>query len=215
MSARKEQLPIGFTSGHLTVVGAGEPIFKDGHYHTSSVVKCECGNQLTVMDSLLRKGVRRFCSCSCALRNRKHGESRSRLYRIWLNMCHRCRSNRPEYTEYFGRGIRVCEEWQDYKKFREWALANGYAENLSIDRINVNGNYSPSNCRWTDCKTQSANRRCSRNITYKGETKNIAEWARITGINRGIIHHRIFELGWSVEESLETKPMKKQRKGTH
>lgn len=94
-----------------------------------------------------------------------HGETRSRLYFTWMNMKQRCSNpNKPFYQDYGGRGIRVCNEWlESYLEFRDWAIRSGYDDTLQIDRIDVNGNYEPSNCRWVTTYQQSANRRKNRN----------------------------------------------------
>ena len=113
----------------------------------------------------------------------------NRLYRIWSNMKGRCYSKTSSvYNIYGARGITVCDEWKnDFLAFRKWALENGYDENAkrmdcTLDRINVDGNYCPENCRWVDIKTQANNRRTNVFITYNEETHTISEWAEITGI---------------------------------
>lgn len=112
--------------------------------------------------------------------------------------------NRPKYKSYGARGITVCEEWKSsFKTFYDWAMGNGYQEELTIDRINNDGNYEPSNCRWSTWQEQSYNKTTSRFITYKGETKTVAEWSKIKGIKRMTICSRL-DKGWSVEKTLET-----------
>jgi len=105
---------------------------------------------------------------------------------------------------YGGRGIKICDEWDSYEAFRDWSLANGYEEGLSIDRIDNDGNYEPSNCRWVDAKTQGNNRRSNNNLTYNGDTHTIKEWSEITGINWSTIKERLKQ-GWTVERALSTK----------
>jgi hypothetical protein len=137
------------------------------------VCKCDCGNVATVSVSNLRNG--HTTSCGCAVVNRckdthtKHGGKKKhevdRLYAVWRAMKQRCqRSKNPAYKYYGGRGITVCSEWQDYKSFKEWAYKSGYDETAergecTIDRIDPNGNYEPTNCRWVDMKTQNNNKR--------------------------------------------------------
>ena len=123
----------------------------------------------------------------------KHGLSHTRLHRIWHSMYCRCYyPSTHGYERYGGRGIKICDEWiNNPQSFYDWAINNGYSDNLSIDRINVNGNYEPSNCRWADKKTQARNTRGNHFYTYKGETKTIAEWAEIKGIAYKCLWNRI------------------------
>lgn len=117
---------------------------------------------------------------------------KSRLYGIWCAMKRRCFNQNVESYKYYGaRGVNVCNEWLDYIPFRDWALSNGYSDDLSIDRIDVNGDYEPSNCRWADIETQMNNTRSNKRITYNGEKHTIAEWSRITGIHPTTIGSRI------------------------
>lgn len=136
----------------------------------------------------------------------KHGKRNTRLYGIWLQMKNRCFNTKTErYKDYGGRGITVCDEWKnDFTKFYDWSISNGYQENLTIDRIDNDGNYEPSNCRWVTVKTQNRNARSNHLITFKGETHCIIEWAEITGLTRGCISNRL-RYGWSIEDTL-TKP---------
>lgn len=136
--------------------------------------------------------------------NFKHGKTRTRLYDTWHHMKQRCyNSNDKNYKYYGGRGIAVCDEWKDdFISFHNWATNNGYKEGLTIDRIDVNGNYEPNNCRWFNRKQQARNRRNTRMITCKGETKPLAEWCEVLGLNYWTVISRLDRLNWSIEKSL-------------
>ena len=155
----------------------------------------------------------------------KHGYAKrnsvTRLYRIWTDMRTRCNNPHSKNYEYYGkRGISVCSEWDDFEVFQKWAYSNGYKEDAkrgecTLDRIDVNGNYKPSNCRWVNMKTQCQNRRKWGTQThnrplitwnYKGETHTIAEWSEITGIDGKVLRSRKHD-GWDMERILTTPPM--------
>lgn len=138
---------------------------------------------------------------------RSHGDSKTKLYMAWQNMRARCnRKSAREYSNYGGRGIKVCDEWQkNYEPFKEWALENGYSENLTLDRIDVNGNYEPSNCRWITNKEQQNNRRDNVLYTFNRETKTLAQWSENLGICFKTLQKRI--KNWGVEKAFTT-PLK-------
>lgn len=119
--------------------------------------------------------------------NFKHGGIGTKLYNIWKGMRSRCNNpNHHKYYRYGGRGIKVCAEWEDYANFRDWSIRNGFKENLSIDRIDNNGDYEPSNCRWVSQKEQANNRGYRSDTTFvtkDGETHSLMEWSSILGIN--------------------------------
>lgn len=175
---------------------------------------CDCGNKTVVRGSHLQYG--KILSCGCYLKKRRvesniiHNLSTSRIYRIWRNIKRRCFYKKSiRYASYGGRGITICNEWlNDFMNFYNWAINNGYTDNLSIDRINVNGNYEPSNCRWVDIKTQQRNTTQNHLITYNGETHCIAEWAEKYNISYAVLHARLFKLNWTVEKALITPTRK-------
>lgn len=135
-----------------------------------------------------------------------------RLYGVWLNMKHRCNiPTDPAYKNYGGRGIKVCEEWDRfYEKFKEWAYSSGYDENAerfacTIDRIDVNGDYEPSNCRWVDRFCQANNTRKNIYIEWNGETHTISEWGRILGISPKKLQARIRTYGVDIDRAFSVK----------
>lgn len=122
-----------------------------------------------------------------------HGMSNSRLYGIWECMKYRCSNpNRSEYPNYGGRGIIVCDEWRNnFRNFYDWAMCNGYDESLTIDRIDVNGNYEPDNCRWADVKTQANNTTRCIYITYQEKTQTLTQWCEELNLPYDTIRTRL------------------------
>lgn len=120
--------------------------------------------------------------------------------------------NHQSYPHYGGRGITVCEEWRDnFQAFYDWAMANGYSDNLTIDRKDNDGNYEPSNCRWATNKEQANNKRNNRIITFEGETHDVTKWSEIKGIPRATIYTRLCR-GWDIEKVLTTPGVGKEEK---
>lgn len=152
---------IGTTVGRLVVLEAAG---RDRKRNLLWLCECSCGAITVVAGWRLRKQEPRSCGClqreTVSRLNTSHGMSKGRLYNIWANMLARCNNDRtPHFNDYGGRGISVCQEWRDFLPFASWALSNGYSDLLSIDRINNNGNYEPSNCRWATNLEQSRNKR--------------------------------------------------------
>ena len=192
--------------GYLTVIARAENA-KNGH--SRWVCKCRCGKETVVLSTHLKSG--RIKSCGCWWQERKHEyrkihgfTKKERLYNIWQAMKNRCYTKSHwQYQNYGGRGIVVCEEWKsNYLNFRNWALENGYEDNLTIDRIDVNGNYEPNNCRWATMAEQNLNKRNSHLITYKGITKTMTEWAWEVGLPPCVVQYRLNKAKWSVEKAL-------------
>ena len=198
---KKLPIKIGQKFGRLTVV---EILPMEGKRRYCMYL-CECGNNVKVRADVVGKTT---YSCGCLAREKTkertfvHGDCNSRIYRIWEGMRQRCRDkNASNYHNYGGRGIKVCPEWSDnFIKFRNWSLENGYKEKLTIDRINNNGDYTPDNCQWTTIKQQSKNRR--NNLKYKGEISSDASF-RLGGKTRHLVSIRILK-GWPIEKAFTT-----------
>ena len=190
--------------GMLTVIRMKE---RKGYEDVEWICKCDCGNIKEVKGQYLRNGKITHCGC-----NKPHSYRLSypRLYSIWTDMKQRCLNPNNDRAEDYGkRGITVCEEWKkSFEKFVIWALNNGYEENLTLDRKNVDGNYEPSNCRWITSFEQMSNMRKNINITYNGETDILASWCRRLNLKYSTVAYRL-KHGWSVEDAFETPPQGK------
>lgn len=140
----------------------------------------------------------------------KHGKCRTRLYHIWNGMKMRCSNHRNIAYKYYGaKGVSVCDEWRDdFIPFYEWAMANGYQDSLTLDRIDTDGNYCPENCRWATNKEQQNNTAYNRLYTYQGDTLDVTQWAERTGLPRNMIYKRLYR-GWSIEKALTTNKLRK------
>ena len=132
-----------------------------------------------------------------------HGKRKTRLYRIWANIKTRCLNSKdPHFKNWGGRGITICEDWKNsFQSFYDWAIDNGYSDELTIDRINCDGNYEPSNCRWITNLEQAKNKTTNIVITYAGKSMNCAEWAKELNLGHDTVRQR-FHKGYSPEECL-------------
>lgn len=157
---------------------------------------CDCGNITYVRGGHLRTGHTKSCGCDKIIKP-SHRKSSTRLYKIWDKMKERCyNNNATNYKHYGGRGIRICNNWLDnFMDFYDWSILHGYNDNLSIDRINVNGNYEPNNCRWVDATTQANNTRRNVYLTCNGKTQSISQWSRELGISASTLYYR-HNKGW-------------------
>lgn len=164
--------------------------------------KCDCGNEKIVCAYSLKTENTKSCGCYnteiATLSNTTHGKSHTRLYNVWLGIKNRCyKQSNKCYKNYGGRGIIMCDEWKnDFQKFYDWAIKNGYNQfekygNCTIDRINVNGNYEPNNCRWIDNKTQCRNKRTNNIIEYNGIKYVAIEFAEKFNINYSTLITRL------------------------
>ena len=171
--------------------------------------KCDCGSTKIILGSSLTHGYTTSCGCYNReiLRNKqlKHDKSNTKLYKVWQAMKTRCyNENFIYYSNYGGRGIKMCDEWKNnFAAFCSWSIANGYEDGLTIDRINVDGNYEPSNCRWITRTQQNNNMRKNIFIEYNGKKQTITEWATELNLNRTALYYRI-KRGWDAEKALTT-----------
>jgi hypothetical protein len=209
---------VGQTFGRLTVI---ERTSNDKDGEAQWLCVCSCGNENLVVARTysLRGGKKTSCGCYHKERARqartKHGESKSRLYKVWADMKQRCQNkNDTGYKRWGGRGIGVCKEWTDpntgFENFRNWALSNGYKEELTIDRIDNNGNYEPRNCRWATDKEQGNNKRNNHLIEFDGKTQTLQQWADELGVPRDRLAMRL-RRGWTIERSLTEQPNGRRR----
>lgn len=193
---------IGYRQNKLTVTGI---VFKNKRYLWEC--QCDCGNTTIVYPQQMITGRQKACRCGKSVTfhemHYKHGGAGTRLYEIWCSMKKRC--NNPHarnYARYGGRGITVCSEWEQFEPFRDWALSVGYAEALTLERKDVNGNYCPENCTWIPQKRQARNRTSNKNIQINGETHTLVEWCEIRKLNYSTVYSRI-RRGATPEVALE------------
>ena len=171
--------------------------------------ECSCDNhtrKIIARHSLV-SGNSKSCGCLSAEETSKrvstHKMSGSRLHNIWKSMKERCYNiNHDQYKDYGGRGISICEEWKDdFISFYNWAISNGYSDNLTIDRVDNNKNYCPENCKWSTRKEQNNNQRTNHLLTYNNKTQTMAQWAEEIGLNPRTLQTRISR-GWNVQDAL-------------
>lgn len=175
--------------------------------------RCDCGKYVEVSIYQMKSGECRSCGClrdevagARAKAMAKHNMTHTRMYKLWSTMLKRCRNpNDKDYPRYGGRGVKVCDEWKDFIKFHEWAMSHGYRDDLSIDRIDFNGNYEPSNCRWVTLADQARNRRGVIFVEYNGDKLPITLMAEKYNIPRGRLYDRLCR-GWSVEDAINRPP---------
>lgn len=187
-----------------------------GYYSKNNRVyaecKCICGKTSHPTMYALLSGHSKSCGCLQREINTerctKHGMNKSRIYKIYHGMLNRCYlETMPDYKEYGGRGIEVCKEWRGengFETFYEWAQANGYSDKLTLDRIDVNGNYEPLNCRWTITRVQNLNKRNTRYLTHRGITKTLVEWGEQSACGVQAFRARV-QANWDMDRAL-TEP---------
>lgn len=201
---KSQRVYIGQTFGKLTVI---QLMGRDKDNHFLSKVRCECGHEFVTRDTFLVCGSRTQCPV-CSNKNiMTHGLSDTPIYYVWQGMKDRCcNPNSKSFQNYGGRGITICEEWLNSDVFIEWAIENGWKEGLQIDRINVNGNYEPDNCRFVTPQENARNKRDTIYIHYEGNLLTIGEVSEITGLAHELIYQRIHKYGWSEYDATHVLP---------
>ena len=187
--------------GKLEVIG----VHDTGSRKTYYVCQCDCGNVKVVRADALISGATKSCGCIKKEQdkinltaNHKHKMSGTRIYETWQDMKRRCYNKQnARYDRYGGRGITVCDEWlNNFQSFYDWAISNGYSDDLTIDRIDNDGNYEPSNCRWSTAKEQCNNRGSNINITIGNATKSLMCWCEIFNVDYKKVYARYKRNGY-------------------
>lgn len=211
ISKKPRENLMGKRFGRLTVVSpAPDRVLKNGRHLTIWECVCDCGNTHIVRTTDLKRGAIRSCGCyraeTTGSMRLSHGATRgkqsTKLYSVWAGIKARCyRPSTVAYKYYGGKGIAMCREWvESFSAFERWANENGYAIGLSIDRIDVNGNYCPQNCRWVDDLTQANNKTTNHFLEWRGAIHTIAEWARILDIDYNVFYHALAKNDWEIEK---------------
>lgn len=206
-----EQTLVGRKFGRLTIMSASG--FK-GRFRVA-LCRCDCGNIGKYEVQKLKSGNTGSCGCLKKEHNRAyfttHGCTKTPLHRVWLSIRDRClNKNCKVYPSYGGRGVTICNEWENFEAFQAWAISQSYRKGLTVERVDNNAGYSPENCILATRATQNNNKRNNVVIEYRGEKLNLAQWAKKLGVNRETIKWRV-KAGWSTER-IFTTPMNHQSK---
>ena len=185
---------IGKRFGRLVVLERAE----NKNKHVYWLCQCDCGNKTIVRSQHLTDGKILSCGCYVNEKNTRHGKAGSRIYKIWHKMIRRCEKPTDHAKYYKDKGVKVCPEWHDFNTFYSWSMENGYNDALTIDRINGNGNYEPSNCRWVTQREQARN--TSRNVKFNGVCQS--EWAELLDVSETRLT-TLRNKGYSLREALK------------
>lgn len=168
---------------------------------------CDCGNKKSMSGSLLKNGNSTSCGCKTIETATTHGMAGTHTYNVWTRMHNRCSNTKErQYKNYGGRGIKVCHEWKSFEVF--YKDMGHQLRGMSLDRINVDGDYCKDNCRWVSMAEQQSNKRNNTYVEHNGEKHTLAQWGRITGIDPKVIRSRIFRSKWTIEKALTTSTLK-------
>jgi hypothetical protein len=209
MSRGKKRIEVGVRFGRLVIVSLSRVRERPSGVRVNVwLCACDCGNHTDVFAGNLTNGITKSCGClqkqGASQRKLKHGKTHTSEYQIWQGMVARChRRSHASYSLYGGRGIKVCEEWRH--SFESFLMDMGTRPSThhSIDRIDNDGGYCKSNCRWATCKQQSLNKRTNRKITVQGVSRTLSEWSDLGGFASGTIAYRL-HTGWPVEHAVYT-----------
>jgi hypothetical protein len=203
---RKEKINltdlVGQKFGKLTVI---ECVGTDYRHNRKWLCKCDCGKTRVATSAKLKAGI--IVSCGCLYRKKTARVSNPLLatpsYKTWRRILNRCENpNGTSYHNYGGRGIKVCDEWHDFNKFNEWFISSHYFQGLSIDRIDVNGNYEPSNCRWATAEMQNNNKRINTYFEFEGKKMTLPQICRKTGIEYKKLYYPIKQFHITLDEAI-------------
>jgi len=187
--------------GSLLVIG----LVKYNNAYRHWLCLCDCGGTKIVRKDRLTNGEVKCCDACKIDAHTTHGWSKTRLYSTWTSMLHRTESKKAHnYSAYGGKGIKVCDEWKDFLIFKDWAVKNGYTDDLTIDRIDNNKGYYPRNCRWVPSEAQARNKTSNLYYTINGECKLLKDWAEEYGFKYLTIYTRVVLKGMDIEEALNT-----------
>ena len=211
--SRKLGVKIGDRYGRLMILAE----ITETQERRSFLCRCDCGKELKAYLYKINFGRTKSCGCLkkefLINRNLKHGHSNTKLYKVWRMMKQRCfDKNNNRYSNYGGRGIKVCAQWLVFDLFYEWAINNGFKEGLTIERRNNNGNYEPENCTWISLQEQAINRRTNKHIEFNGKVLVLQQWSELLRIDYDVLQWRLSH-GWSVERAFKM-PIRKISRGT-
>ena len=204
--AKKLEIKQGNKFGKWTIIEEIAPKIISNKPRRMFRCQCECGNIGEVQLSCLRNGHSTSCGCEQKKRasaaNTKHGLEKHPLYGTWKNMKKRCNSPQAfEYENYGGRGISICEGWSNnFQRFYDWAINNGWSKELTIDRIDANGNYCPENCRWANIEMQMNNKTNNHYIEYNGDIYTLSTLSKHLNIPYNIVRYRLAKCKWTAEQ---------------
>lgn len=203
---------VGKKFGRLTVVAEAGRELRQNSGRLSPQVQwrclCDCGNELICITGRLTNGNTKSCGCLknelIGNRSRTHGRCRSPEYNSWCAMKDRCNNqNNQDYEQYGGRGIKICQRWDEsFEAFLQDMGLRQKGKN-TVERLDANGDYEPSNCRWASQKEQTRNKRNSRRLTFNDETLALGEWAERIGVHYSVLQSRL-DRGWPLEAALTT-----------